>query len=92
MKLCWARIAKNISYFLVPIFLFLLITSVAGILLIDSNIGIKNTTNYYETTLFSNNYFMDAYYTYPIVEELYSNAMVGQRSKRAERKQVEYGN
>ena len=28
----------------------------------------------------------------PIVEELYSNAMVGQRSKRAERKQVEYGN
>ena len=78
MKLCWARIAKNISYFLVPIFLFLLITSVAGILLIDSNIGIKNTTNYYETTLFSNNYFMDAYHTYSIVtsdevasEELY---------------------
>ena len=67
MKLCWARIAKNIAYFLVPIFLILVITSVAGILLVDSNIGIKNTTDYYETTLFSNNYFMDVYHTYSMV-------------------------
>ena len=67
MKLCWARIAKNIAYFLVPIFVVLLITSIAGILLVDSNIGIKNTTDYYETTLFSNSYFYDAYSAYSIV-------------------------
>ena len=84
MKLCWARIAKNIAYFLVPIFLILVITSVAGILLVDSNIGIKNTTDYYETTLFSNNYFMDVYHTYSMVaineitgEELYYDYYTG---------------
>lgn len=38
IKLCPAKIAKNISYFLVPIFVLVLITSTIGVAIIDSNI------------------------------------------------------
>ncbi len=71
MKLCIARIAKNIAYFLVPIFLVLLITSIAGLIIMDANIGIKNTSSYYETTLFSDQYFSDIYQNYYVVQPSY---------------------
>ena len=65
-SLCWARIVKNISYFLVPVFLIMLIASIAGLMIMDSDIRIKEAENYYETKLFSEQYFNDTYRYYSI--------------------------
>lgn len=71
---CLARIAKNISYFLVPVFLIMLIASIGGLMIMDSDIRIKEAENYYETKLFSEQYFNDTYryysITYPDREDL----------------------
>ena len=53
-SLCWARIAKNIAYFLVPIFGIMLIASIVGLSIMDTDLRLKNAENYYETKLFSN--------------------------------------
>ncbi len=56
-NLCIARIAKNIAYFLVPVFILILIASIIGSAIADTDYRFKDADNYYETELFSNQYF-----------------------------------
>lgn len=55
-KISWARVSKNICYFLAPIFITLLIACTAGLIIIDTDIELENSTNYYDTKLFANDY------------------------------------
>ncbi len=63
-SICMAKVIKNISYVLVPIFLLLLISSIVSILIVQKNIQIKNADNYYETELFTDVYLGDVYSIY----------------------------
>jgi len=56
-KICWARVSKNVCYFLAPFFGLILIACITGLVIIDIDIEVEETTNYYDTRLFSNNYF-----------------------------------
>ena len=56
-KISWARVSKNICYFLVPFFGLILIACVMGLVIIDTDIEVEETTNYYDTRLFSSSYF-----------------------------------
>lgn len=70
-KISWARVSKNICYFLAPIFITLLLLCVAGLIIIDTDIELESTTNYYNTKLFSNDYLssiMNNFYI-PIFED-----------------------
>lgn len=60
-KISWARVSKNICYFLAPIFGILLIACVAGLIISDTELEIENTSNYYDTNLFSSNYLSSIY-------------------------------
>lgn len=60
-KISWARVSKNICYFLAPFFGLILIACVTGLVIIDTDIEVEETTNYYDTKLFSNNYFNSIY-------------------------------
>lgn len=55
-KISWARVSKNICYFIAPIFVLLLIACIAGLIIMDTDIELESTTNYYDTKLFSNSY------------------------------------
>ena len=55
-KISWARVSKNICYFIAPIFGILLIACIAGLVIMDSDVEMENTTNYYDTKIFSNSY------------------------------------
>lgn len=63
-SLCWARVAKNIAYFLVPVFGIMLIASIVGLSIMDADIRLKNAENYYETKLFSEQYLNQIYKNY----------------------------
>ncbi len=60
-KISWARVSKNICYFLAPFFGLILIACITGLVIIDTDIEVEETTNYYDTRLFSNNYFNSIY-------------------------------
>lgn len=60
-KISWARVSKNICYFLAPFFGLILIACITGLIIIDTDIEVEETTNYYDTRLFSNNYFNSIY-------------------------------
>ncbi len=63
-KLCWARISKNIAYFIAPIFGIILIASIVCLSIMDSDIRLKDANNYYETKLFSDQYLNSIYRNY----------------------------
>ncbi len=56
-KISWARVSKNVCYFLAPFFGLILIACVMGLVIIDTDIEVEETTNYYDTRLFSSSYF-----------------------------------
>lgn len=56
-----ARVSKNICYFLAPIFGLILIACITGLVIMDTDIEVEDTTNYYDTKLFSRNYFNSIY-------------------------------
>lgn len=60
-KISWARVSKNICYFLAPFFGLILVACITGLVIIDTDIEVEETTNYYDTRLFSNNYFNSIY-------------------------------
>ncbi|MCI9247287.1 MAG: HAMP domain-containing histidine kinase [Clostridia bacterium] len=60
-KISWARVSKNICYFLAPFFGLILIACITGLVIIDTDIEVEETTNYYDTRIFSNNYFNSIY-------------------------------
>ena len=55
-KINWARVSKNICYFIAPVFGLILIACIAGLVIIDTEVEMENTTNYYDTKIFSNSY------------------------------------
>lgn len=55
-KISWARVSKNICYFIVPVFVIVLIACIAGLVITDTEIELENTSNYYDTKLFANSY------------------------------------
>lgn len=67
-KISWARVSKNICYFLAPFFGFILIACITGLVIIDTDIEVEETTNYYDTRLFSDSYFnsIDNYFYIPV--------------------------
>ena len=54
-KISWARVSKNICYFLAPFFGLILIACITGLVIMDTDIEVEETTNYYDTRLFSDN-------------------------------------
>lgn len=60
-KISWARVSKNICYFLAPFFGLVLVACITGLVIIDTDIEVEETTNYYDTKLFSSNYFNSIY-------------------------------
>lgn len=74
-KISWARVSKNICYFLAPFFGLILIACVTGLVIIDTDIEVEETTNYYDTKLFSNNYFNSiySYFYIPVLANDQSN-------------------
>lgn len=60
-KISWARVSKNICYFLAPFFGLILVACITGLVIIDTDIEVEETTNYYDTRLFSDNYFNSIY-------------------------------
>lgn len=60
-QICLSRILKNISYFLVPIFIISLIGSIAALAIMDSDVTIKGSSNFYETQSFSDIYIRNIY-------------------------------
>ncbi len=59
---CIPRIAKNISYILVPILIALLLASVVSIIVIESeDVLINSNNNYYDTEKFVNKYLGSTY-------------------------------
>lgn len=77
-KISWARVSKNICYFLAPFFGLILIACITGLIIIDTDIEVEETTNYYDTRLFSNNYFNSIYnYFYiPVFENNESSKII----------------
>lgn len=63
-RLCGARIAKNIAYFIVPIFVITLIASIVCSAVMDTDVRLKDAKNYYETELFSDQYLSNIYQYY----------------------------
>ena len=60
-KISLARVSKNICYFIAPIFGLILIACIAGLIIMDTEIELENTSNYYDTKIFSNNYLLSIY-------------------------------
>lgn len=80
-KISWARVSKNICYFMAPIFGLILIACIAGLVIIDTEIELENTTNYYDTKLFANSYlssisnhfYIPAFLNENLIEETTTN-------------------
>ena len=86
-KISWARVSKNICYFLAPFFGLILIACIAGLVIIDTDIEVKETTNYYDTRLFSNNYFNSIYnyfYIPVFANEQTNSKLVTDNTEKAE--------
>ncbi len=90
-KISWARVSKNICYFIAPIFIVLLISCVAGLVIVDTDIELESTSNYYETKLFSQSYLNSIYGNFYIPSVLLSNTENpgSQKSEDAEKYQEE---
>lgn len=69
-KISLARVSKNICYFIAPIFGIILIACIAGLIIMDAEIELENTTNYYDTKIFSNTYLESIYGKIDIPEYL----------------------
>lgn len=63
-RICWARVAKNVAYFIVPIFGIILISSIACLSVLDTDIRLKDAKDYYETRMFSDQYLNSIYQNY----------------------------
>ncbi|MCI9039215.1 MAG: HAMP domain-containing histidine kinase [Clostridia bacterium] len=87
-KISWARVSKNICYFLAPFFGLILIACVTGLVIIDTDIEVEETTNYYDTKLFSNNYF-NSIYSYFYIPVLANDQSNNQSLIATEESQVE---
>lgn len=70
-KISWARVSKNICYFLAPVFGVMLIACIAGLIIADTDIELKDTDNYYETRLFSDSYLssISSYSYIPVINK-----------------------
>lgn len=79
-KISWARVSKNICYFIAPVFGLLLIACIAGLVIMDTDIELETTTNYYDTKLFSGNY----------LNSICNNTYIYQTLKQDTEKQEEY--
>lgn len=79
----WARVSKNICYFLAPFFGLILIACITGLVIIDTDIEVEETTNYYDTKLFSNNYFNSiySYFYIPVFTNSQTNNEVSTNSQ-----------
>lgn len=77
-KISWARVSKNICYFLAPFFGLILVACITGLVIIDTDIEVEETTNYYDTRLFSSNYFnsIDAHFYIPVFYNAQTNSKV----------------
>ena len=51
-QICLSRILKNISYFLVPIFIISLIGSIAALAIMDSDVTIKEVATFTKHKVF----------------------------------------
>ena len=60
-KISLARVSKNICYFIAPVFGLILIACIAGLIIMDTEIELENTSNYYDTKIFSDNYLSSIY-------------------------------
>ena len=60
-KISKRRVLKNISYILIPIFLFIFIGTMASVIFIEANNDFKEAENFYETKWFSFQYFDDIF-------------------------------
>lgn len=63
-SICWSRVAKNIAYMVAPIFAITLIVSIICLAIMDSDIRLKDASNYYETRIFSDRYLSSIYENY----------------------------
>lgn len=55
-RISWARVSKNICYFLAPVFGLVLIACITGLIIMDTDIKLESSTNYYDTKIFSDDY------------------------------------
>ncbi len=86
-RISWARVSKNICYFLAPFFGLILIACITGLVIIDIDIEVEETTNYYDTKLFSNNYFnsINNYFYVPVfANQEENNATVADNTEGAQ--------
>lgn len=56
-RVCWIRVAKNVSYFLVPILFIVLILSIVSVIYVHET-GVKGEENdYYQSKIFARDYW-----------------------------------
>lgn len=79
-KICMARIVKNIEYFFVPIFLAIFILCILSLITVEQNVKLKHTNNYYESSIFTNEYLKNLWLnnhdvrTYELSKNQYGNS------------------
>lgn len=56
-KICWIRVAKNISYFIAPILISIFILSVVSILYVNEKVMLQEGDDYYQSKTFIEDYW-----------------------------------